>query len=210
MPFSPALANICNNVIINLEPNINPFSALPSIISQTQESQECEANPPEYYYEKMEESGLTIGQDVELEEVDSGPNSCPFMLDARDDMGTTDLFLDKEHERKQRLTIPGYSEEHDYSTHMWDQDYLSYSDLQFMKSFQSDILPTASIENKYKWVKYYKNRADPRKSRIGLVSSTVMEKSCYRSLLVQTWASQFRLSSYCTIWKFHYFSFSIT
>ena len=144
--------------------------ALPSIISQSKENQQCEKEPPEYFYEQIEESGLTVGQNVELQEVSSGPNSCSTMLDASSNMGSTDLFLNREYYRKQILTVPGYSQEHDYSNRKWDEDYLSYSDLEFMKTFQSDLLPIASIESKFRWIKYLKNSADPRKSRIGLVT----------------------------------------
>ena len=101
----------------------------------------------------MEESGLTISQNVELQETDPGKGSCSTLLDARSDMGKTELFLNKEIARKQKLT-------------QQDHDYLTYSDLQFMNSFQKDVLPIAQIESKFKWVRYHPNRAEPRQSTI--------------------------------------------
>lgn len=146
--------------MINLDPEINPFAALPNIITQSEKK--CSQHPPEYLYERMEESGLTISQNVELQETDPGKGSCSTLLDARSDMGKTELFLNKEIARKQKLT----QQDHDYGTNTWDHDYLTYSDLQFMNSFQKDVLPIAQIESKFKWVRYHPNRAEPRQSTI--------------------------------------------
>ena len=162
---SPGLDNKCSNIYINMEPNINPFLALANVISQA--NKECHRPAPEFFYERMEESGLDLGDNIEIKEVKEEKQSCPVVKDTCTNMGLTELLLKKEEARKSLLTGAASQQDHSYSNQKWAHEYLTYSDIQFMRTFQNDLLPISEIETNYKWIKYYRNNADPRKSRIG-------------------------------------------